>query len=99
MSAKLKLSIANWSPAIAKGIMWIASSALLALLSKLEGLTPDRLGMMTWVDWVVIVAFVGVQATNTGMAFLDQIIKNNEQKLMSEGKIPPPPNVEIKPKA
>jgi len=97
MSSQLKLHISNWSPVLVKGAMWIVSSMLIAFLAQTESMTPDKLQTWTWIDWLKLPTQVFLAGLATAMAFMDQIIARHKEQLESEGKINPPPNVEIKP--
>lgn len=99
MSTELKKHFANWSPVIVKGAMWIISSMLIAFLAQIEHLTPDKIQTWTWVDFSRMPVQVVLAGLATAMAFMDQIIARHKEQLEAEGKIPPPPNVEIKPQS
>lgn len=71
------------------------SSMLIAFLGQTESLTPDKLAMYTWLDYIKLPVQVLLAGLATAMAFMDQIIARHTTKLESEGKIDPTPNVTV----
>lgn len=93
----LKINIKNWSPVIIKGACWVLASMFANFLTQTEQMTPDKLATWNWVDFTRLPVSVIYAGLITMMAFMDQIIARHTEKLEAEGKLPPPPIVEVTP--
>jgi len=70
---------------------------LIAFLGQTESLTPEKLHMWTWMDYLKLPVQVVLAGLATAMACMNQIIATTTRRLESQGKIEPNPNVTVQP--